>query len=172
MNTTVLYKGLVSVSLQHQTLTVSGVRQATANAAQTSATAAVAAATASQVPAQVVQLGMAGMQQAAIPVQIPISTTGGGTIFQTIPFPVQIMPNVVHANGQTLQVIPQLAQVRGIERCFCLFVVEREVLLAFEPECTFFPATAGGVTTPNRPDSDAQRTDPAGADGDGGHGER
>ncbi|RXG62223.1 hypothetical protein Avbf_05082, partial [Armadillidium vulgare] len=87
---------------QHQTLTVSGVRQATANAAQTNA------ATANQVPqAQVVQLGM---HQASIPVQIPISTAGGQTIFQTIPFPVQIMPNVVQANGQTLQVIPQLTQ--------------------------------------------------------------
>ncbi|KAB7500447.1 hypothetical protein Anas_13678, partial [Armadillidium nasatum] len=97
----------VGSTSQHQTLTVSGVRQATASAAQTNATVA-AAATANQVNAsQVVQLGM---QQAAIPIQIPISTAGGGTIFQTIPFPVQIMNNVVQANGQTLQVIPQLTQ--------------------------------------------------------------
>lgn len=55
-----------------------------------------------------------GVPQATIPVQIPISTAGGQTVLQTIPFPVQIpvIPNVVQANGQTLQVVPQLAQVR------------------------------------------------------------
>ena len=60
---------------------------------------------------QVVQLGMPGVPQATIPVQIPISTTGGQTVLQTIPFPVQILPNVMQANGQTIQVLPQLTQV-------------------------------------------------------------
>lgn len=57
-----------------------------------------------------------GVPQATIPVQIPISTAGGQTVLQTIPFPVQIpvIPNVVQANGQTLQVMPQLAQVRPV----------------------------------------------------------
>lgn len=62
---------------------------------------------------QVMQSGVTGVPQATIPVQIPISTAGGQTVLQTIPFPVQIpvIPNVVQANGQTLQVMPQLAQV-------------------------------------------------------------
>ncbi|XP_076041301.1 uncharacterized protein LOC143025470 isoform X2 [Oratosquilla oratoria] len=87
-----------------QSVAVGGVRQA-AGAAATGAASQVG-----QVAAQVVQLGVAGMPQATIPVQIPISSASGQTIFQTIPFPVQIMQNVV-SNGQTLQVIPQIAQV-------------------------------------------------------------
>ena len=68
-------------------------------------------AAANQMANQVVQLGMPGVPQATIPVQIPISTTGGQTVLQTIPFPVQILPNVIQANGQTIQVLPQLSQV-------------------------------------------------------------
>lgn len=62
------------------------------------------------------QVMQSGVPQATIPVQIPISTAGGQTVLQTIPFPVQIpvIPNVVQANGQTLQVMPQLAQVRPL----------------------------------------------------------
>ncbi|XP_071541533.1 uncharacterized protein [Panulirus ornatus] len=94
-------------------ITVGGVRPATgtggAGAGQGAPTQA---AQVSQMATQVMQSGVAGIPQATIPVQIPISTAGGQTVLQTIPFPVQIpvLPNVVQANGQTLQVMPQLAQ--------------------------------------------------------------
>ncbi|KAK8395253.1 hypothetical protein O3P69_006161 [Scylla paramamosain] len=67
---------------------------------------------AAQVGQMATQVMQSGVPQATIPVQIPISTAGGQTVLQTIPFPVQIpvIPNVVQANGQTLQVVPQLAQ--------------------------------------------------------------
>ncbi|XP_068209014.1 transcription factor Sp4-like isoform X2 [Palaemon carinicauda] len=94
-------------------ITVSGVRPGTAGggagAGQGTPTAT---AQVGQVATQVMQSGVAGVPQATIPVQIPISTAGGQTIMQTIPFPVQIpvIPNVMQANGQTIQVMPQLAQ--------------------------------------------------------------
>lgn len=75
-----------------------------------------AAAQATQVGQMATQVMQSGVPQATIPVQIPISTAGGQTVLQTIPFPVQIpvIPNVVQANGQTLQVMPQLAQVGSL----------------------------------------------------------
>ncbi|XP_047500505.1 transcription factor Sp4-like isoform X3 [Penaeus chinensis] len=92
-------------------ITVGGVRPATATAGAAQA-APTAAAQVGQMATQVMQSGVAGVPQATIPVQIPISTAGGQTILQTIPFPLQIpvLPNVVQANGQTIQVIPQIAQ--------------------------------------------------------------
>ncbi|XP_042216349.1 transcription factor Sp9-like isoform X3 [Homarus americanus] len=89
-------------------ITVGGVRPATATAGAGQATQAQV----NQMATQVMQSGVAGVPQATIPIQIPISTAGGQTVFQTIPFPVQIpvLPNVVQANGQTLQVMPQLTQ--------------------------------------------------------------
>lgn len=98
--------------LNLQPITVGGVRPATATAGAAQA-APTAAAQVGQMATQVMQSGVAGVPQATIPVQIPISTAGGQTILQTIPFPLQIpvLPNVVQANGQTIQVIPQIAQV-------------------------------------------------------------
>lgn len=94
-------------------ITVGGVRPATGTGGAAAGQGApTQAAQVSQMATQVMQSGVAGIPQATIPVQIPISTAGGQTVLQTIPFPVQIpvLPNVVQANGQTLQVMPQLAQ--------------------------------------------------------------
>ena len=96
--------------LLHQPITVGSVRPS-----GTATAAGQAAATqAAQVGQMATQVMQSGVPQATIPVQIPISTAGGQTVLQTIPFPVQIpcIPNMVQANGQTLQVVPQLAQVR------------------------------------------------------------
>ncbi|KAK3890752.1 hypothetical protein Pcinc_005324 [Petrolisthes cinctipes] len=96
-----------------QPIAVSGVRTSSATGGNNGAQAATAqAAQVSQMATQVMQSGVTGVPQATIPVQIPISTAGGQTVLQTIPFPVQIpvIPNVVQANGQTLQVMPQFAQ--------------------------------------------------------------
>ncbi|XP_045613564.1 transcription factor Sp4 isoform X2 [Procambarus clarkii] len=96
-------------------ITVGGVRTATGTATAGGGQATATQAQVSQMATQVMQSGVAGMPQATIPVQIPISTAGGQTVLQTIPFPVQIpvLPNMVQANGQTLQVMPQLAQVQA-----------------------------------------------------------
>ncbi|XP_064104591.1 transcription factor Sp4-like isoform X4 [Macrobrachium nipponense] len=110
-----LLQNVQSVGQVVTPITVGGVRPATATGgAGTAQAAPTATAQVGQVATQVMQSGVAGVPQATIPVQIPISTAGGQTIMQTIPFPVQIpvIPNVVQANGQTIQVVPQLAQVR------------------------------------------------------------
>lgn len=101
-----------------------GVRPASGTggaAAATGQSAPTQAAQVSQMATQVMQSGVTGVPQATIPVQIPISTAGGQTVLQTIPFPVQIpvIPNVVQANGQTLQVMPQLTQVRLVMKRKC-----------------------------------------------------
>jgi transcription factor Sp len=66
---------------------------------------------------QVVQFPM----QQTIPVQVPISTANGQTLYQTIHFPVQAfataIPNIIQASGSQMQMIPQLGQV-GLE-CVC-----------------------------------------------------
>jgi hypothetical protein len=60
---------------------------------------------------QVVQFPM----QQTIPVQVPISTANGQTLYQTIHFPVQAfataIPNIIQASGSQMQMIPQLSQV-------------------------------------------------------------
>ncbi|XP_053645820.1 transcription factor Sp9 isoform X4 [Cherax quadricarinatus] len=101
------------VGTYFQPITVGGVRATSGTGAGTGQATATQAQV-SQMATQVMQSGVAGVPQATIPVQIPISTAGGQTVLQTIPFPVQIpvLPNVVQANGQTLQVMPQLAQVQ------------------------------------------------------------
>ena len=56
---------------------------------------------------QVVQFPM----QQTIPVQVPISSQNGQTIYQTIHFPIQLatttMPNII----QTQQILPQMANI-------------------------------------------------------------
>jgi hypothetical protein len=63
---------------------------------------------------QVVQFPM----QQTIPVQVPISTANGQTLYQTIHFPVQAfataIPNIIQASSSQMQMIPQLSQV-GLE---------------------------------------------------------
>jgi transcription factor Sp len=63
---------------------------------------------------QVVQFPM----QQTIPVQVPISTANGQTLYQTIHFPVQAfataIPNIIQASGGQVQMIPQLSQVCGV----------------------------------------------------------
>lgn len=55
--------------------------------------------------------------QQTIPVQVPVSTASGQTVYQTIHFPVQALAsafptqNILTPQGQALQVIQQLAQV-------------------------------------------------------------
>ncbi|XP_065352682.1 transcription factor Sp4-like isoform X2 [Cloeon dipterum] len=55
------------------------------------------------------------MQQ-SIPVQVPVSTANGQTVYQTIHFPVQALTttipagNILSSQGQTLQMIQQLSQ--------------------------------------------------------------
>lgn len=61
------------------------------------------------------------MQQ-TIPVQVPITSSNGQTVYQTVHFPVQAfataaVPNIIQAQGNQMQIIPQLAQVR-IKRSF------------------------------------------------------
>jgi transcription factor Sp len=57
------------------------------------------------------------MQQ-TIPVQVPISTANGQTLYQTIHFPFQAfataIPNIIQASGGQVQMIPQLSQVCGV----------------------------------------------------------
>lgn len=62
-----------------------------------------------------VQVSAGGLlQQASIPVQVPISTSNGQTIYQTVHFPIQAFaqpqpqPQMVPSQ---MQIIPQLAQV-------------------------------------------------------------
>lgn len=56
--------------------------------------------------------------QQTIPVQVPVSTANGQTIYQTVHFPVQALTNAMPAGnilsqqGQTLQMIQQLTQVK------------------------------------------------------------
>ncbi|KAK7083474.1 Subtilisin-like protease 3 [Halocaridina rubra] len=108
-----LLQNVQSVGQVVTPITVSGVRPATLSAGGGAGQGTpTATAQVGQMATQLMQSGVAGVPQATIPVQIPISTAGGQTIMQTIPFPVQIpvLPNVVQANGQTIQVVPQLAQ--------------------------------------------------------------
>lgn len=63
---------------------------------------------------QVVQFPM----QQTIPVQVPITTSNGQTVYQTVHFPVQAfataaVPNIIQ-QGNQMQIIPQLAQVEVI----------------------------------------------------------
>lgn len=52
--------------------------------------------------------------QQTIPVQVPISTANGQTVYQTVHFPVQqfasSMPGLIQ--GQQIQMVPQLTQVK------------------------------------------------------------
>jgi transcription factor Sp len=55
--------------------------------------------------------------QQTIPVQVPVSTASGQTVYQTVHFPVQALTNSFPAQnilqqGQALQVIQQLSQVK------------------------------------------------------------
>lgn len=61
---------------------------------------------------QVVQFPM----QQTIPVQVPITSSNGQTVYQTVHFPVQAfataaVPNIIQTQGNQMQIIPQLAQV-------------------------------------------------------------
>lgn len=60
---------------------------------------------------QVVQFPM----QQTIPVQVPISTSNGQTVLQTIHFPVQAIataiPNIIQTSGNQMPMIQQLGQV-------------------------------------------------------------
>ena len=68
-------------------------------------------------PASMPQVVQFPMQQ-TIPVQVPISTANGQTLYQTIHFPVQAfataIPNIIQASGGQVQMIPQLSQVCGV----------------------------------------------------------
>lgn len=60
-------------------------------------------------PAHIPQVVQFPMQQ-TIPVQVPISSSNGQTIYQTIHFPIQLptaMPNII----QTQQLMPQVANI-------------------------------------------------------------
>ncbi|XP_059484894.1 transcription factor Sp4-like isoform X2 [Neocloeon triangulifer] len=70
---------------------------------------------------QIIRGGNAQMMQfptvqQTIPVQVPVSTAGGQTVYQTIHFPVQALTttiptgNILGQHGQTLQMIQQLSQ--------------------------------------------------------------
>lgn len=63
---------------------------------------------------QVVQFPM----QQTIPVQVPITSSNGQTVYQTVHFPVQAfataMPNIIQTQGNQMQIIPQIAQVHNI----------------------------------------------------------
>lgn len=65
-------------------------------------------------PASMPQVVQFPVQQ-TIPVQVPISTANGQTLYQTIHFPVQAfataIPNIIQASGSQMQMIPQLGQV-------------------------------------------------------------
>ena len=67
-------------------------------------------------PASMPQVVQFPMQQ-TIPVQVPISTANGQTLYQTIHFPVQAfataIPNIIQASSGQVQMIPQLSQVCG-----------------------------------------------------------
>ena len=69
-------------------------------------------------PASMPQVVQFPMQQ-TIPVQVPISTANGQTLYQTIHFPVQAfataIPNIIQASGGQVQMIPQLSQVCGVK---------------------------------------------------------
>lgn len=56
-----------------------------------------------------VQFPMQHVQQ-TVPVQVPVTTNNGQTIYQTVHFPIQALSNVF--NMPTTQMIPQIAQVR------------------------------------------------------------
>ncbi|XP_050734926.1 transcription factor Sp9-like isoform X5 [Eriocheir sinensis] len=103
---------LQNVQSVGQPITVGSVGSVRPTGTATAAGGQAAPAQATQVGQMATQVMQSGVPQATIPVQIPISTAGGQTVLQTIPFPVQIpvIPNVMQANGQTLQVMPQLAQ--------------------------------------------------------------
>lgn len=72
-------------------------------------------------PANMPQVVQFPMQQ-TIPVQVPISTANGQTLYQTIHFPVQAfataIPNIIQASGSQMQMIPQLGQV--CYECLCM----------------------------------------------------
>lgn len=60
---------------------------------------------------QIVQFPM----QQTIPVQVPITSSNGQTVYQTVHFPAQVfaqagVPNIIQ-QGNQMQIIPQLAQV-------------------------------------------------------------
>lgn len=65
-------------------------------------------------PASMPQVVQFPMQQ-TIPVQVPISTANGQTLYQTIHFPVQAfataIPNIIQASSGQMQMIPQLGQL-------------------------------------------------------------
>lgn len=73
-------------------------------------------------PANMPQVVQFPMQQ-TIPVQVPISTANGQTLYQTIHFPVQAfataIPNIIQTSGSQMQMIPQLGQVLVIN-CQCV----------------------------------------------------
>nr|CAD7572477.1 unnamed protein product [Timema californicum] len=69
-------------------------------------------------PANIPQMVQFPMQQ-TIPVQVPISTSNGQTVYQTFHFPAQAfataIPNIVQASANNqVQMIPQLSQVAQI----------------------------------------------------------
>lgn len=94
-NTLIKMHGINSVTLNYACCSVSGQNVAVRPASMP----------------QVVQFPM----QQTIPVQVPISTANGQTLYQTIHFPVQAfataIPNIIQASGGQVQMIPQLSQV-------------------------------------------------------------
>ena len=61
---------------------------------------------------QVVQFPI---QQTTIPVQVPISTSNGQTVYQTVHFPMQAftgIPNLMQASGGQIQMIPQVKSIK------------------------------------------------------------
>lgn len=85
---------------------------------------------------QVVQFP--AMQQ-TVPVQVPISTGNGQTIYQTVHVPLQAFANQMPGLVQPqMQIFPQIAQVRVLFVCrfqefgFPFFVTKILIMLAFQ----------------------------------------
>lgn len=70
------------------------------------------------------------LHQASIPVQVPISTSNGQTVYQTVHFPLQAFaqqpqPQMVPSQ---MQIIPQLAQVSRDEYYSKLFILIGKII--------------------------------------------
>ncbi|XP_053214977.1 transcription factor Sp4-like [Panonychus citri] len=70
-------------------------------------------ATMNEYSVQALQLPIGNLQQ-AVPVQVPISTSNGQTILQTIHLPLQAIQAVATGQQVTLQVVPNVIQVQGL----------------------------------------------------------
>ncbi|PSN50874.1 hypothetical protein C0J52_12743 [Blattella germanica] len=112
-------------------------------------------------PANMPQMVQFPVQQ-TIPVQVPISTANGQTLYQTIHFPVQAfataIPNIMQATGNQIQMIPQLGQQPAATQSVILGHSQpQQITLAGSQgqQVTVIPASSlanlaqatGGVTT-------------------------